>query len=106
MRMIRNGFVSTAFLILAMNAAAAQLKMPAVFDKPVSTQIIPLPLDPSNPRAPKAKRSCCYYPNFIVKEVDLGEKGAEELAIVRISRSAKNPPCNMKNAGEIIIKGD
>jgi hypothetical protein len=104
MKTIRNGFVAAAFLILSISAVEAQIKIPAVFDKPVSTQVIPLPPDPNNLWA-KNKRSCYYYPNFMVKEeVDPAMKGAE-LAIVQITKGAKNPPCDMKNAGEIIITG-
>lgn len=78
--------------------AGAAVAAPNVFDKPVSTKIVPLPPDPANPQA-KPKRSCFYYPGFLVKEVDLGEKGADELSIADGAS-----PCTAKIVGEKVVK--
>ena len=74
------------------------------FDKPLDKQVVRLPADPDNPQA-KPKRSCSYYPGFMVKEVDLGEVGAG-LSITPIFKGGENPHCAAKDAGEIAIKGD
>ncbi len=76
-----------------------------VFDKPLDKQVVKLPADPDNPTA-KAKRSCFVYPGFMVKEVDLGEVGADELSITPLSKGGQKPLCGAKTADEIVIKGD
>jgi hypothetical protein len=62
---------------------------PAGFDKPLSTKTIDL--GPSG-IAPQARTTitCYWFARFMVKEVDLGEKGAARLAIVRGTK--KNVP--------------
>jgi hypothetical protein len=42
--------------------------------------------------------TCSYYPRFLVKELDLGEKGAEWDAIVPI-REGKTPKCEQTQQG-------
>ncbi len=76
-----------------------------VFDKPLDKQVVKLPADSDNPQA-KPKRSCFTYPGFMVKEVDLGEVGADELSITPISKGGQKPFCGAKTANEIVIKGD
>jgi len=97
------GFAA-ATLSLCVAAADADRSSDA-FDKPVSKQVIPLPADPDNPQA-KAKRSCFNYPGFTVKEVDLGEVGADTLAIIPISTGKKEPLCEQKTGSEFVIKRD
>lgn len=87
----------TVFAAVFASAGAA----PDVFDKPIDKKVIALAADPANASA-KPKRSCFVYPGFVVKEVDLGEKGADELSIARL-KTAK-PECTPKIAGEVIIK--
>lgn len=94
-------WIATGASVLAlavMSAAAPQ----QVFDKPVSTKVVPLPPDKLNARA-KPKRTCSYFPGFVVKETDLGEKGAAELSITPVKNGAP-PACTEKIAGEIVLK--
>ena len=96
-------FLSAAVLLslpVSTSAGAAD-----VFDKPLDKQVIKLPADPDNPQA-KPKRSCFYYPGFMVKEVDLGEEGADELSITPSVKGGQKPLCNPKTAGEMIVKSD
>ena len=90
--LIRSGLV----VMLFASAAAA------TFDKPIDKKVIALPADPLNARA-KPQRSCFAYPGFVVKEIDLGEKGADELSIAPIKTGS--PACTAKIAGEAILKG-
>ena len=83
MRIILKGFAAATILILLTGAPEAKTKMPAVFDKPMNTQVVPPAEEPGNPYQKEPKRSCYYYPNFMVKEADTGQKGADELAIMR-----------------------
>src|SRR5690242_8062262 len=67
------------------------------FDKPSNLVRLPLPADPDNPQA-KPELSCAYYPRFMVKEVDLGEKGAEQLSIFPVAADQPAPACRRENA--------
>jgi hypothetical protein len=51
------------------------------FDQPVAIDNLDLPADKANPDA-KAVVNCYRFKGFMVKEVDLGEVGAEKLAIL------------------------
>ncbi len=73
----------------------------APFDTPIDKKVVTLPADPANPQA-KPNRTCFSYPGFVVKQIDLGEKGAEELSIA----PGTAPACPAKIVGEVIIKGD
>jgi len=73
-----------------------------VFDKPLDKAVVKLPADPDNPQA-KPKRSCSYYPRFMVKEVDLGEVGASELSITPLPKTGGKPGCDAKSAGAMIV---
>src|SRR5512141_679145 len=92
---IRTGALAMAF------GAAAVAAPSSDFDKPLETKVVRLPADPANPQA-KPKRSCFVYRDFMVKEVDLGEKGAYELAIAPNKKG--NAACPKKLDGEMIIK--
>jgi hypothetical protein len=76
---------------------------PLLFDKPLREIHTPLPPDPYNPQF-KPMLSCFYYPNFMVKQVDLGEKGAEQLSILPYwLKDNKKPPCLRANATDEMV---
>jgi hypothetical protein len=85
---------SIASLTLPAGTASAA---PSLFDKPVKVVRIPLPADPENPQA-KARVSCFYFPHFMVKEIDLGEKGSEQLSLVPLGGAQDNAPCRRENS--------
>jgi hypothetical protein len=91
---------------LTAGLASVALAGPALFDKPTQVARVPLSHDPQNPQA-KARVSCFYYPRFMVKEIDLGEQGAEQLSIVPLSATTK-PGCRRENAADetVIAAGD
>jgi hypothetical protein len=83
--------------------APAQSATPQLFDKPTKVVRQGLPKDPDNPQA-KPELSCSYYPRFMVKQIDLGEPGADQLSILKVTGTAL-PPCKRANAAdEIVIK--
>lgn len=55
---------------------------PSHFDEPLTVDNQALPADKANPDA-QPQVNCYRYTAFAVKEVDLGEKGAESLAITK-----------------------
>jgi hypothetical protein len=59
-------------------AKMAKARSPSVFDKALAVKRVPLKPDPLNPSA-KAVLQCAYYTGFMVKQIDLGEKGADQL---------------------------
>ncbi len=61
------------------------------FDKPLTKKTVDLGVSRSSP-ATRAKVSCYFFNSFMVKEVDLGEKGAARLSIVPITKGAA-PVC-------------
>jgi hypothetical protein len=73
---------------------AAALASPAsIFDAPRSTKVVKLP----TASGAKAAVTCRYYPSFMVKEVDEGEIGASQLAIVRTTKDSTAPTCARKD---------
>jgi hypothetical protein len=94
--LIRSAASAVAIVFLAA-APAGQL------DKPLDVKVIALPADPLNQHA-KPKRSCTYYPGFVVKEIDRGEVGAEEQAVIPLPKGGKPPACEAKIKHEIVIK--
>src|ERR1700761_2518217 len=98
-------FIATllASSVIAFGASASD-GAAALYDKPIKVVHLPLPRDPQNPDA-KAVLSCSYYPHFMVKQVDLGEEGADQLSIVPISGA--QPACARANlATEKVISSD
>jgi tetratricopeptide (TPR) repeat protein len=76
------------------------------FDRPLSKKVIMLPANPASPQA-KPALSCFYYPNFMVKEIDLGELGAWQLSIIPASRNYKETACRRQNIqSERVIDSD
>ena len=91
---------------LALAALPAAAQASGLFDTPIKLVRLPLPADPANPQA-KAQLSCFYFAHFMVKEVDLGEPGAEQLSILPIVAGAKRPVCKRENAdGELVVQGE
>lgn len=64
------------------------------FDQPVAVDNVDLPPNKGNPDA-KPAVNCYRYRGFMVKEVDLGEVGAEKLAIL-----PENAKCEREDAAE------
>jgi hypothetical protein len=94
--------VAGAVLASLAVASAADAASP-LFDKAVKVVRVPLPRDPQNPQA-KARVSCFYYPTVMVKEIDLGEKGAEQLSIVPNAGGA--PACQRAQAADEKVIAD
>lgn len=80
---------------------AAAPTLAAGFDKPLSTERIPIASGGAS--GGKAALSCFYFRGLRVKQLDLGEVGAAELAILPLAGGAK-PPCRRSaSPGEIVI---
>lgn len=94
--MLRSTVWLGILMLISPACAGAEL-----FDTPLHKEVIKLPADPDNPQV-KPRRSCFYYPGFMVKEVDRGEVGASELAIA--PAGAKG--CDAKTAGEHVVNPD
>lgn len=74
----------------------------SLFDKPLQEKHVPLPKDPDNPQS-RPMLSCFYYPHFMVKQVDLGEEGAEQLSILPLSKGQAEPSCRRANAKDEMV---
>lgn len=75
------------------------------FDRPLSKKTVALGRSPSR-SGRRAKVNCYVYPTFMVKEVDLGEKGADRLAIIPVRRGVVQPCTRTRNRAEMVINPD
>lgn len=83
---MKNSGLATAFGMLAgvglaTCASAHDLDRSGAFDLPLHVEHVKLPASKDNP-GQKPEVRCAYYQNFMVKEVDLGEEGDEEISIL------------------------
>ncbi|PDT17391.1 hypothetical protein CO670_06495 [Rhizobium sp. J15] len=92
--------VRISVIVAAIISFAGASENAAAFDEPVKVDVVALPRDELNPDA-KPKISCSRYPGFMVKEVDLGEVGAEKLALL-----AADAPCERTDERERVIEDD
>lgn len=77
----------------------------SLYDQPQEIRRVGLKPDPLNPQA-KREVSCFTYPHFVVKQVDLGEVGADRLSIIP-AQSGKTVPCRRaRERNEYVIPSD
>ena len=94
--------VAVAFLGLATIARAQN------FDTPVHKQVVDLGASPYYTPAQhvRVELSCFYYPNFLVKQLDSHQKGADSLSIVPLSGTPNLPCSKTQTKSEIAIDWD
>lgn len=95
------GLLAIALSLPAQNSHPRQIASDAgSFDAPLDKKIVDFGPSPYHPRAqtpPRIKLSCFYFPAFMIKEYDEGEKGAEWLAIVPTS-TRDSEKCSQSHA--------
>jgi hypothetical protein len=89
------GLGALAFALACSSASAATAALP--FDKPLHEKRLALPPDPYNPQG-KPALTCFYFPHLMVKQVDLGEKGAEQLSMTFVPKGQPEPACQRADA--------
>jgi hypothetical protein len=95
----------TGMVLASLGGVAHAADGTQLFDPPLHEQHVPLPPDSLNPQA-KPSLSCFYYPHLMVKQVDLGEKGAEQLSMLFVGDGKEPPACRRENArDEHVITG-
>lgn len=92
--------VTTSVIVAASISFAGASDSAAPFDRPVKVDVVALPRDELNPDA-KPKITCSRYSTFTVKEIDLGEVGAEKLVLL-----AADAPCERAGERERVIEDD
>jgi hypothetical protein len=103
MRVVRIMWLAGFLIIPAVSLAWAG-ESSSLFDKPLHETHTTLPPDPDNPYFNKPLLSCFYYPNFMVKQLDFGEKGAEQLSILPYwIKDHAEPPCLRANAKDEMV---
>jgi len=80
----------------------ASLACGETFDKPVRRQRVQLG-KAANPLSDRNRVTCYYFPDFMVKEVDLGEEGAERLGIVPVTPQSPARCTRARSKDEIVI---
>jgi hypothetical protein len=76
-----------------------------VYDQPLEVRHVTLKPDPLDPQV-KRNVSCFTCKHFVVKQVDLGEIGADRLSIIPAA-PGKTPQCRQaKERDEYVIPGD
>lgn len=93
-----------ALIIAAMPTAQPEARDAAMFDRPLAVKRVTLPKAGTD--APdKNELTCFYFQDLRVKQLDQGEVGAAELAILPLA-AASQPACERAPAtGEIVIPG-
>ncbi|HTD22764.1 MAG TPA: hypothetical protein VK738_08930 [Terriglobales bacterium] len=99
---IRQGAV---LLLVLCGPGFASIASADSFDTPLENKVVDFGPSPYRPAENvRIKLSCSFYPTFMVKEYDEGEKGAEWLAIVPIEKGAA-PECTKSHVqGERVIE--
>lgn len=80
----------------------ASLSWGETFDKPVRKQRVNLG-KAANPLSDRNSITCYYFPHFMVKEVDLGEVGAERLGIVRVTPQSTGKCTRARSKEEMVV---
>ena len=91
--------------VLCAILAFGSLAWPAGFDKPLSKKTVELGPSTASPQN-RAKVSCYWFAHFMVKEVDLGEKGSSRLAIVHGTKKSVPDCSRLREKGEIAVNPD
>lgn len=91
------------FKLALLFVVASSLAHGASFDVSVEIKYLDLGQSKLSPSS-RDKLTCFYYDQFMVKQIDLSEKGADQLSIIPFTTHAKLPACQKKNvAGEMIV---
>ena len=91
--------------ILVFLSIAAPVARAGSFDEPVLKKTIDLGPARYNPRT-HGKVTCYFFRNFMVKELDMGEKGAERLAIVPAAKTKERTCSHLREPGEKVVNPD
>lgn len=83
----------------------ASLNWGQTFDKPVRKQRVEL-AKTANALSDRNRVTCYYFPKFMVKEVDLGEVGAERLGIVPVKPQSTGKCVRARDNEEIVIPAE
>ncbi|HWZ46128.1 MAG TPA: hypothetical protein VNW97_21830 [Candidatus Saccharimonadales bacterium] len=75
------------------------------FDQPVRKQTVDLGPSPDVPGT-HARVNCYFFPEFMVKEVDMGEVGAERLGILPVTPQSSGKCVKTADAAEKTIRSD
>jgi hypothetical protein len=88
--------------LLLIVLALVSLSCADSFDKPLSKKTVDLGPSPSSPET-RAKVTCYFFAKFMVKQVDMGDKGAARLAIVPVTRGVAPGCTRMQGKTEKVI---
>jgi hypothetical protein len=88
-------FLLGALLPLCVLDSALADKKNNPFEPAIAERKLALPPDPVNPDQ-KRGLTCFYYPHFVVKQLDFGEKGAEQLSIAATTGKPDDIPCQQE----------
>jgi hypothetical protein len=83
----------------------ASLSWGQTFDKPVRKQRVDLG-KAANPLSDRHRVTCYFFPNFMVKEVDMGEVGAERLGILPVTPQSTGKCVRARGKEEIVIPAE
>jgi hypothetical protein len=86
-------------------SSLSSLSWAGTFDLPLAKKIVDLGRSESSPER-RAKVTCYFFARFMVKEVDMGEKGSDRLAIVPIVEGKITRCTKSQDPAEKIVKPD
>lgn len=94
-----------AFSLAFSQSLPSQVQSADSLDTPLKKKVVDFGPSPYSPGGNlRVKLSCYFYPTFMVKEYDEGQKGADWLAIVPVEKNG-TPECTQSHApGERVVK--
>jgi hypothetical protein len=97
-------FLTALSLLISLpNIALAEV---SIFDKPLKIKTISLGVSPDRSDSYEMMVTCQYFKDFMIKEVNLGEKGAAQLSILPVTSKNQFPTCQRKNVPQEYIIND
>jgi hypothetical protein len=84
----------------------ASLSWGETFDKPIRQQRVDLGPSPYLLSGWHAHVTCYFFPKFMVKEVDMGEKGAERLGIVPVTPQSTRKCTRARSKEEKVVSNE
>ncbi|HEU0118545.1 MAG TPA: hypothetical protein VFR09_07925 [Alphaproteobacteria bacterium] len=107
--------LTLALALLCLPAYASEealIEPETALDKPSNVEHVEVkpsaefPIDAENPPG-QGDIACSYYQHVMVKQIDLGEKGAAQLSWIPIDAKGKKPTCAQQNASnEYVVPSD
>lgn len=106
MAIVRSAWLSGLLLISLCSAAQTSRTKLRTFDPPLKKKVVDYGPSPyyEDVQNVRIRLTCFYFPGFVVKQYDEGQKGAEWLAILTLKAGTARSCMRSHQAGEKVIE--